>query len=152
MLLGANTKTGDTLTTENNPIMLEAISFAEPVIGLVIEPKTKGDRDKLGIALNKFMEEDPTFKVKSDPETGEMVERKIGHYFLNEARDKIGLPHKGDEFAMIGWVYDEAPDHIGDNYVSFGIDQIIQNPEFLHGPMRDIPLDFNVDGVITHLI
>lgn len=89
---------------------------------------------------------------KRDPETGKMVERKIGHYFLNEARDKIGLPHKGDGFAMIGWVYDEAPDHIGDNHVSFGIDQIIQTPEFLHGPMRDIPLDFNVDGVITDLI
>ncbi len=85
----SNTKTGDTLTSENEPVILESISFAEPVIGLVIEPKTKGDRDKLGIALNKFMEEDPTFKVKSDAETGETLIYGMGELHLEIIVDRM---------------------------------------------------------------
>lgn len=83
------TVTGDTITTETNPIILESISFAEPVIGLVIEPKTKGDRDKLGISLAKFMEEDPTFKVKSDPETGQTLIYGMGELHLDIIVDRL---------------------------------------------------------------
>ena len=63
-------RTGDTLCAENAPIILESITFPEPVIGLAIEPKTQTDMDKLGMALNKLAEEDPTFKVHTDHETG----------------------------------------------------------------------------------
>ncbi|MBI2414445.1 elongation factor G [candidate division WWE3 bacterium] len=85
----SNTKTGDTLTTETNPVLLDTITFSEPVIGLVIEPKTKGDRDKLGMALNKFMEEDPTFKVKSDAETGETLIYGMGELHLEIIVDRM---------------------------------------------------------------
>src|SRR5690606_24878389 len=66
-------KTGDTIADEKNPIVLESMTFAEPVIGLAIEPKTQADVDKLGAALGKLAEEDPTFVVKSDEETGQTV-------------------------------------------------------------------------------
>src|SRR5690606_38778347 len=62
-------KTGDTLCDEKNPIVLESMVFPEPVIGLAIEPKTQADVDKLGVALGKLAEEDPTFRVQSDEET-----------------------------------------------------------------------------------
>jgi len=84
-----STVTGDTITSEDNPIILESISFAEPVIGLVIEPKTKGDRDKLGIALAKFMEEDPTFQVKSDVETGQTLIYGMGELHLDIIVDRL---------------------------------------------------------------
>lgn len=83
------TITGDTLTSEENPIVLESISFAEPVIGLVIEPKTKGDRDRLGISLKKFMEEDPTFQVKSDAETGQTLIYGMGELHLEIIVDRL---------------------------------------------------------------
>ena len=84
-----DTVTGDTLTSEDNPIILESISFAEPVISLVIEPKTKGDRDRLGLSLAKFMEEDPTFKVKSDPETGQTLIYGMGELHLDIIVDRL---------------------------------------------------------------
>jgi elongation factor G len=84
-----NTITGDTLTSEDTPMVLEAISFAEPVISLVIEPKTKADRDRLGISLAKFMEEDPTFKVKSDPETGQTLIYGMGELHLEIIVDRL---------------------------------------------------------------
>ncbi len=83
------TITGDTLTSEDNPVVLESISFAEPVIGLVIEPKTKGDRDKLGMSLKKFMEEDPTFQVKSDAETGQTLIYGMGELHLEIIVDRL---------------------------------------------------------------
>lgn len=83
------TTTGDTLTAESNPVILEAIKFAEPVIGLVIEPKTKADRDKLGIALNKFMEEDPTFRVQTDVETGQTLIYGMGELHLEIIVDRL---------------------------------------------------------------
>src|SRR5690606_30171144 len=67
------TKTGNTLCDEAHPIVLEGISFAEPVISLAIEPKTKSDQEKMGIALNKLSEEDPTFSIKSNPDTGQTI-------------------------------------------------------------------------------
>ncbi len=84
-----STITGDTLTSENNPVVLETISFAEPVIGLVIEPKTKGDRDKLGLALKKFMEEDPTFQVKTDQETAQTLIYGMGELHLEIIADRL---------------------------------------------------------------
>lgn len=83
------TITGDTLTSEQKPVILESITFADPVIGLVIEPKTKGDRDKLGVALKKFMEEDPTFKVKSDIETGQTLIYGMGELHLEIIVDRL---------------------------------------------------------------
>ncbi len=85
----SNTTTGDTLCDESNPFVLESITFAEPVIGLMIEPKTKGDRDKMGIALKKLIEEDPTLKLKSDAETGETVLYGMGELHLEIIVDRM---------------------------------------------------------------
>jgi len=68
-----NTSTGHTLCDENHPIVLEKISFPEPVIDIRIEPKTKADQEKMGFALKKLSDEDPTFRVKTDQETGEVI-------------------------------------------------------------------------------
>ena len=67
------TRTGDTLCDEDKPIVLEAMKFPTPVIDVAIEPKTKADQDKMGIALNKLAEEDPTFRVHTDAETGQTI-------------------------------------------------------------------------------
>ena len=76
-------RTGDTLCAENAPIVLEQMTFPEPVIGLAVEPKTQKDLDKLGIALGKLAEEDPTFTVRTDEESGQTVERQVtGVYAL----------------------------------------------------------------------
>lgn len=82
-------KTGDTLCDEKNPIVLEAMTFAEPVIGLAIEPKTQADVDKLGAALGKLAEEDPTFVVKSDDETGQTVISGMGELHLDILIDRL---------------------------------------------------------------
>jgi len=74
--------TGHTLCDEAKPILLESISFTEPVISLAIEPQTKADQEKLGIALNKFCEEDPTFKTKVDHETGQTIISGMGELHL----------------------------------------------------------------------
>ena len=66
-------KTGDTLCDEKNPIILEAMNFPDPVIGIAIEPKTQADVDKLGMALSKLAEEDPTFRVKTDEDSGQTI-------------------------------------------------------------------------------
>jgi elongation factor G len=66
-------RTGDTLCDEKHPIVLEAMNFPEPVIGIAIEPKTQADLDKLGVALNKLSEEDPTFKVHTDEDSGQTM-------------------------------------------------------------------------------
>jgi len=82
-------KTGDTLCDENNPIVLEAMQFPEPVIGLAIEPKTQADLDRLGVALAKLSEEDPTFRVKSDDETGQTVISGMGELHLEIIVDRL---------------------------------------------------------------
>jgi len=84
-----NTKTGHTLCAEDAPIVLEQISFPEPVIGVKIEPKTKADQEKLGIALKKLAEEDPTFKVKTDLETGETIISGMGELHLEILVDRL---------------------------------------------------------------
>ncbi len=75
-------RTGDTVCAENAPIVLESMVFPTPVIGLAVEPKTQGDLDKLGIALGKLAEEDPTFTVKSDTETGQTIISGMGELHL----------------------------------------------------------------------
>jgi elongation factor G len=78
-----NTFTGDTVCTPDQPVVLESIRFPEPVIKLAIEPKTRADQDKIGEALNKLAEEDPTFKVKYDNETGQTVIAGMGELHLD---------------------------------------------------------------------
>ena len=82
-------KTGDTLCDEKNPIVLESMIFPEPVIGLAIEPKTQADVDKLGVALGKLAEEDPTFRVQSDEETGQTVISGMGELHLDILIDRL---------------------------------------------------------------
>lgn len=82
-------KTGDTLCDEKHPIVLESMNFPEPVIGLAIEPKTQADVDKLGVALAKLSEEDPTFVVKSDEETGQTVISGMGELHLDILIDRL---------------------------------------------------------------
>src|SRR4051794_38079808 len=74
--------TGDTICDERHPVVLESMSFPEPVISLAIEPKTKADQEKLGVGLGKLMAEDPTFRVKTDPATGEVVIAGMGELHL----------------------------------------------------------------------
>ncbi|NCD70602.1 elongation factor G [Mucilaginibacter agri] len=82
-------KTGDTLCDEKHPIVLESMVFPEPVIGLAIEPKTQADVDKLGLALGKLAEEDPTFRVNSDEETGQTVISGMGELHLDIIMDRL---------------------------------------------------------------
>jgi len=82
-------KTGDTLCDEKHPIILESMVFPEPVIGLAIEPKTQADMDRLGIGLGKLAEEDPTFKVKTDEETGQTIISGMGELHLEIIVDRL---------------------------------------------------------------
>ena len=83
------TTTGDTLCDENKPIILESITFPEPVISVAIEPKTTEEQDKLSLALQKLMEEDPTFKVTFDPETGQTLIHGMGELHLEIITDRL---------------------------------------------------------------
>lgn len=82
-------KTGDTLCDEKHPIVLESMSFPDPVIGLAVEPKTQADADKLGMALAKLAEEDPTFRVAFDDETGQTVISGMGELHLEIIVDRL---------------------------------------------------------------
>jgi elongation factor G len=82
-------RTGDTLCDEKNPIVLEAMQFPEPVIGLAIEPKTQADLDRLGVALGKLSEEDPTFRVKTDEDSGQTVISGMGELHLEIIIDRL---------------------------------------------------------------
>jgi elongation factor G len=82
-------KTGDTLCDEKHPIVLESMNFPEPVIGLAIEPKTQADVDKLGMALGKLSEEDPTFRVTSDEESGQTIISGMGELHLDIIMDRL---------------------------------------------------------------
>ncbi len=83
------TTTGDTLCEESKPVILEKITFPEPVIGLRIEPKTKADQEKMGIALHRLAEEDPTFRVAGDNETGETIISGMGELHLEIIVDRM---------------------------------------------------------------
>ncbi len=87
--VGINAKTGDTITLDDNPILLESITFAEPVIGIVLEPKTKADRDKLSEAIKKFLEEDPTLRMKTDEETAQSILYGMGELHLEIIVDRM---------------------------------------------------------------
>lgn len=82
-------KTSHTFCDENNPIILDQIKFPEPVISLRIEPKTKADQEKMGMALKRLSDEDPTFRIESDPETGETVMRGMGELHLEILVDRM---------------------------------------------------------------
>jgi elongation factor G len=84
-----NTTTGDTLCDPNHPIILERMEFPEPVISVAIEPKTKVDQDKLGKALNALSEEDPTFQVRTDDETGQTIIAGMGELHLDVLVDRM---------------------------------------------------------------
>jgi len=84
-----NTSTGHTLCDEASPIILEKITFPEPVIGIRIEPKTKADQEKMSSALRRLAEEDPTFRVKGDPETGETIISGMGELHLEIIVDRM---------------------------------------------------------------
>ena len=81
--------TGDTLCDQKQPIVLESMDFPEPVISLAIEPKTKSDQEKLGVGLAKLMGEDPTFRVKTDPQTGQVVIAGMGELHLEIIVDRL---------------------------------------------------------------
>ncbi len=91
-----DTTTGDTLCDENAPIILEKMEFPEPVISVAIEPKTKADQDKMGIALQKLAEEDPSFRVKSDTETGQTIISGMGELHLDIIVDRLLREFKVD--------------------------------------------------------
>ena len=83
------TTTGDTICDSTNPILLESISFPEPVISLAIEPATKVDQEKMGLALQKLSDEDPTFKIKSDLDTGQTIISGMGELQLEILVDRM---------------------------------------------------------------
>lgn len=84
-----DTITGDTLCDEKNPVVLESMNFPEPVIQLAVEPKTKADQDKMGIALSKLSEEDPTFRAHTDEETGQTIISGMGELHLEIIVDRM---------------------------------------------------------------
>ncbi len=84
-----DTKTGDTLCVADHPVVLEGISFAEPVISLAIEPKTKADQEKMGMALSRLSEEDPTFKIRTNQETGQTLIAGMGELQLEVLVDRM---------------------------------------------------------------
>jgi len=91
-----DTTTGDTLCDEKNPVILERMTFPTPVISVAIEPKTKADQDKMGLALGKLAEEDPSFQVKSDPETGQTIISGMGELHLEIIVDRLMREFKVD--------------------------------------------------------
>ena len=91
-----NTLTGDTLCDENNPVLLEVIEFPDPVISVAIEPKTKGDQEKLGLSLGRLAQEDPSLRVSSDEETGQTIISGMGELHLEIIVDRLKREFKVD--------------------------------------------------------
>lgn len=89
-----DTATGDTLCDEKNPIILESMEFPDPVINVAIEPKTKADQDKMGLALAKLSEEDPTFRTMTDEETGQTIIEGMGELHLEVIVDRLSREFK----------------------------------------------------------
>src|SRR5205814_7168771 len=83
------TTTGDTLSVESAPIVLESMTFPDPVISVAVEPKSKADQDKLGVGLQRLAEEDPTFRVSSDEETGQTLISGMGELHLEIIVDRL---------------------------------------------------------------
>jgi elongation factor G len=91
-----DTTTGDTLSDDSHPILLESIEFPEPVISVAIEPKTKGDQERLGVSLQKLATEDPSFRVKVDQETGQTLISGMGELHLEIIVDRLLREFKVD--------------------------------------------------------
>ena len=89
-----DTTTGDTLCDEKAPVILESMEFPEPVISVAVEPKTKADQEKMGIALARLAEEDPTFKVRTDEETGQTIISGMGELHLDIIVDRMNREFK----------------------------------------------------------
>ena len=107
-----DTSTGDTLCDADHPIILESMEFAEPVIDIAVEPKTKAEQDKMGIALQKLAEEDPTFRVSTNQETGQTIIAGMGELHLEIIVDRLLREFKVE--ANVGKpqvAYREAPGH-----------------------------------------
>src|SRR3954469_2443500 len=84
-----DTRTGDTMCDDDHPIILEAMKFPNPVIDVAIEPKSKADQDKMAIAMQKLAEEDPTFRVRTDPETSQTIIAGMGELHLEIIVDRM---------------------------------------------------------------
>lgn len=84
-----DTKTGDTLCDVNDQFLVESIEFPEPVISISVEPKTKGDQEKMGTALSKLAEEDPSFRVRTDEETAQTIISGMGELHLDIIVDRM---------------------------------------------------------------
>ena len=107
-----NTTTGDTLCDEKHPIILESMEFADPVIDIAVEPKTKAEQDKMGVALQKLAEEDPTFRVSTNHETGQTIIAGMGELHLEIIIDRLLREFKVE--ANVGKpqvAYRERPGH-----------------------------------------
>jgi len=89
-----NVHTGDTITNEDHPIALESITFAVPVISVAVEPKTKADQEKMGMALGRLAQEDPTFKVHTDPDSGQTIISGMGELHLESIVDRMMREYK----------------------------------------------------------
>ena len=89
-----NVTTGDTICSEKDPITLESIVFAAPVISVAVEPKTKSDQEKMGVALNRLAQEDPTFKVHTDPDSGQTIISGMGELHLEIIVDRMMREYK----------------------------------------------------------
>jgi len=89
-----NVSTGDTITNEDHPIALESITFAVPVISVAVEPKTKADQEKMGMALGRLAQEDPTFKVHTDPDSGQTIISGMGELHLEIIVDRMMREYK----------------------------------------------------------
>jgi elongation factor G len=89
-----NVTTGDTICSEKAPILLETIEFAAPVISVAVEPKTKSDQEKMGVALNRLAQEDPTFKVATDPDSGQTIISGMGELHLEIIVDRMMREYK----------------------------------------------------------
>src|SRR5438270_9640935 len=89
-----NVTTGDTICSEKAPITLESIEFAAPVISVAVEPKTKSDQEKMGVALARLAQEDPTFKVNTDPDSGQTIISGMGELHLEIIIDRMKREYK----------------------------------------------------------
>ncbi|HWX55248.1 MAG TPA: elongation factor G [Verrucomicrobiae bacterium] len=89
-----NVTTGDTICSDKAPILLESIEFAQPVISVAVEPKTKSDQEKMGVALNRLAQEDPTFKVATDPDSGQTIISGMGELHLEIIIDRMMREYK----------------------------------------------------------
>jgi elongation factor G len=100
-----DTTTGETLCDTDKPVILESMEFPNPVIEVAIEPKTKGDQEKLGIAIQRLAEEDPTFRVKTDEETGQTIIAGMGELHLEILVDRMKREFKVDPQEAIWWFW-----------------------------------------------